>query len=94
MRVVLPAKGDVIAIHRQKAVIRDRDAMGIAGQLLQDMLRPAEGSYLRSRLTAEGRRLVRQALRPDTVGALMRKRFEGMQEFDVRSAGTLRSCAV
>src|SRR5579885_1888755 len=44
MRVVLPTKGDVIAVHRQKAVIRDRDAMGIAGQVLQDMLRPAEGS--------------------------------------------------
>ena len=44
MRVVLPTKGDVIAIHREKAMIRDGHSVGIAGQVLQHVLWPAKGS--------------------------------------------------
>jgi len=43
MGVVLPAKGDLIAVHRKEAVIRDRHAMGVAGQILQDVLGSAKG---------------------------------------------------
>jgi hypothetical protein len=45
MRVVLPAKGDVIAIHREKAMIGDGHSMGIAGQVLEHVLWPAKGSF-------------------------------------------------
>lgn len=44
MRVVLPTKGDAIAIHREEAMIRDGHSMGIAGQILQHVLRPAKWS--------------------------------------------------
>jgi hypothetical protein len=44
MSVIFPAKSDVIAIYRQKPMIRDRHPMGIAGQVLKHMLRPAKGS--------------------------------------------------
>ena len=44
MRVVLPTKGDVIAIQREKVMIRDGQWMGIAGQVLQHVLGPAKGS--------------------------------------------------
>ena len=44
MRVVLPTKGDVIAIHGQKPMIRDGHSVGIAGQVLQHVLWPAKGS--------------------------------------------------
>ena len=44
VRVVFPPEGDLIAVHRQEPVIRDGHAMGIAGQVLQHVLRPAKGS--------------------------------------------------
>jgi hypothetical protein len=44
MRVVFPTKGDVIVTHRKKPMVRDRHPMGIAGQVLQHVLRPAKGS--------------------------------------------------
>src|SRR3974390_1639725 len=44
VRIVLPTKGDVIAIHGQKPMIRDGHAVGIAGQILQHVLWPAKGS--------------------------------------------------
>ena len=43
MRVVLPTKGDVIAIHREKAMIRDGYSVGIASQVLKHVLWPAKG---------------------------------------------------
>jgi len=43
MGVVLPAKGDVLVIHRQQSVIRDGHAMRVAGQILKHMLRPPKG---------------------------------------------------
>ena len=43
MRVVLPSEGDVVVVHRQEAMIGDRHAMGVAGQVLQHVFRPAEG---------------------------------------------------
>jgi glycosyltransferase involved in cell wall biosynthesis len=49
---------------------------------------------LRRRLAVEGRRFVRQALSPDAVGALMRKRIEEMEESDARPPRALRSCAM
>src|SRR5208337_3355987 len=44
MRVVLPTKGDAIAIYREEAMIRDGHSMGIAGQVLKHVLRSAKGS--------------------------------------------------
>lgn len=40
--VVLPAKGDMIVVHRQQAVIGDGYAMRIASQILQDVFRSSE----------------------------------------------------
>ena len=42
MGVVLPAKGDVIVVHRQQSVIGDGYAMRVASQILQDVFRPSE----------------------------------------------------
>jgi hypothetical protein len=43
MRVVLPPKGDVIALHREKTMIRDGHSVGVAGQVLQYVLWAAKG---------------------------------------------------
>ncbi|MEN6604601.1 MAG: glycosyltransferase [Bryobacteraceae bacterium] len=47
---------------------------------------------VRDRLAAEGRRFVQQALSPDAVGAVMRKRIEEFEEVDLRPPGAPRSC--
>src|SRR5215470_9130703 len=44
MRVVLPAKGDVMVVHRQQSMVGDRHAMGVASQILKHVLWPAKGS--------------------------------------------------
>jgi hypothetical protein len=44
MRVVLPTKGNAIAIHREEAMIRDGHSMGIASEVLKHVLWPAKGS--------------------------------------------------
>ncbi len=44
MRIVLPTKGDAIAIHREEAMIRDGHSMGVAGQVLKHVLRPTKWS--------------------------------------------------
>jgi glycosyltransferase involved in cell wall biosynthesis len=46
---------------------------------------------LRSRLASEGRSFLRQSLSPDAVGAVMRKRIEELQEFDVLSVNRTQS---
>lgn len=43
MGIVLPAKGDVVALHRKKPMIRNRHPMGVPGQVLKDVLWPAKG---------------------------------------------------
>jgi len=55
MGVVLPAKGDLIAVHRKEAVIRDRHAMGAdSGEGERSFRREAER---------------RSGLKPNTIGA-------------------------
>ena len=41
--IVFPAEGHLRIGHVGQSVIRDRDAMCIAGQVLKHMFRPAEG---------------------------------------------------
>src|SRR5579863_386272 len=43
MGVVLPAKRDLPVFHPDQAVVRDGDAVSVAGQVMQHVLRPAEG---------------------------------------------------
>ena len=43
--VVLPAEGDLAVGNGDETVIGDGDAMGIAGQVVQHMLRPSEGAF-------------------------------------------------
>jgi len=43
MSVVLPIEADAVVFERAKAVIGDRDAMGVASQILQHTLRSTEG---------------------------------------------------
>ncbi len=39
MGIVLPAKGHFVFIHREQSMIRDGNAMGVASQVLQHVLR-------------------------------------------------------
>ena len=41
--VILPAEGDAILLEGYEAVVRDRDAMGVAGEVVQNVFRPTEG---------------------------------------------------
>ena len=41
--VVLPVKGDVVAIEGEQSVIADRDPMGVAPEIAQDGRRAPEG---------------------------------------------------
>jgi hypothetical protein len=43
VRVVFPAKRDSIVVEGDESMVRDRDTMGIAGQVMQHMLGAAEG---------------------------------------------------
>jgi len=42
MRIILPAKRDSIILEGDESMVGDRDAMGIARQVVQNMLRTAE----------------------------------------------------
>lgn len=42
--VVLEAEGDAVVVDVKKPVVRDRDAVRVAGEIGQDMLGPLEGS--------------------------------------------------
>jgi hypothetical protein len=41
--VVFPAEGDAIILERDEAVVGDRDAMGVAGEVVQNVFRSTEG---------------------------------------------------
>jgi hypothetical protein len=43
MSIVLPQESDLAVREIDQPVVGDGDAMGIAGQLLQNMLRPTKG---------------------------------------------------
>jgi len=43
VRIVFPAKRNSIILEGDKSMVRDRDTMGIARQIVQNVLRPAEG---------------------------------------------------
>jgi hypothetical protein len=43
--IVLPAKAHVTVLERNQALVGDRDAMGIARQVLQDLLRSTKGRF-------------------------------------------------
>lgn len=43
VRVVFPAKRDSIVLEGDESMVRDRDTMGIACQVMQNMLGAAEG---------------------------------------------------
>ncbi len=45
MRVVLPAKGDALAIKREQAVIADRDTMGIPTEIAQTAAGPPKAGF-------------------------------------------------
>jgi hypothetical protein len=91
MGVVLPAKGDVVAIHQKKPMIRNRHPMGVAGQVLKDVLWPAKGCLgvndpLLSKQSAQesrerllvGQGLQRANARADGAFALRRSRRSGL----------------
>ena len=42
VRIVFPAKGDLAIAEADDAMVRDGDPMGVAGQVLENMLRAAE----------------------------------------------------
>ncbi len=41
---VLPSEGDLAIVETDEPVVRDRDAMGVTGEVVEDMFRSAEGS--------------------------------------------------
>ena len=41
--VILPLEADLITVVFEQAVIRDRDAVSVAGEVLEDVLRATEG---------------------------------------------------
>ena len=43
MSIILPAKGNPLAIEGHKAVVRDGDAMGVTGEIAEDMMGTTEG---------------------------------------------------
>ena len=43
--VVLPPERDLAVLERNQSVIRDGHAMGIASEVMQDVLRSAEGPF-------------------------------------------------
>jgi len=40
--IILPAEGDAVVVEPDQTRIRDRDAMGVAGEIGEDGLRPGE----------------------------------------------------
>jgi hypothetical protein len=40
--IVLPLEGDPLAVERNEAGVRDRDAVGVAGEIGENGLRPSE----------------------------------------------------
>ena len=45
MRVVLPSKGDVGVVDREKAMVGNGDAMGIASEIVQDVFWPTKRRF-------------------------------------------------
>jgi len=43
LSVVLPAEGDAIVLEADEAMVRDRDAVGVASQVVEDVFGSAEG---------------------------------------------------
>ena len=43
MGVVSPAEGDLIVLEGHETMVGDGDAMGVAGEVVEDMLGAAEG---------------------------------------------------
>jgi hypothetical protein len=43
--IVLPAKVDATVLADDKPAVSDGDAMGVAAEILEDLLRPSEGSF-------------------------------------------------
>jgi hypothetical protein len=43
VRIVLPTKQDSIILESNESLVRDRDAMGVSREIMQNMFGPAEG---------------------------------------------------
>jgi len=43
MSVVFPAERDLTVLEGEQAMVGDGDAMGVAGQVMQNLFGPAEG---------------------------------------------------
>jgi hypothetical protein len=43
VRIILPAEGNLVTLEGHKTVVGDGDAMGIASEVTQHMMRSAEG---------------------------------------------------
>jgi hypothetical protein len=44
MGIILPVESNLVVLESQEAVIVDSDAMGVAGEIAEDMLRSSERS--------------------------------------------------
>ena len=67
--VVLVAEDDVVAFHAQQALIGDRDAMGVASEVVDDGLRSAKG-LLGEDDPVFGAELIEKALKADRVAEI------------------------
>jgi hypothetical protein len=45
MRIIFPPERDLVIFQSHEPVVGDSNAMGVAGQIMQNMLRPSEGWF-------------------------------------------------
>ena len=43
--IILPAEGDMVVLEGDEAMVGDGDAMGVAGEIAEDMMGTAEGWF-------------------------------------------------
>jgi len=88
--VILPAEGDVAISHRQEPMIGDGDAVGVACQIVEHILRSAEGAFAvddplltKERPQGRGKGLL-SGQRPEAAGkhkpALMKSVLQAVDE--------------
>lgn len=88
MRVVLPAKPDLAVGELNQPVIGDSHPMRVAGQIMENVLRPAE-----RRLGIDDPVLTEQGSQEGTEGPILRQCFEGTWQAEIALlVGSLESC--
>jgi hypothetical protein len=81
MRIVLVAKGNLVVVEGDQSVIGNGDAVGVAGEIAQDMLGATE-----RRFEVDHPVLPEQGPQEGGQGPILTERFEGSRESELGAA--------